>query len=128
MLAFVNTYNEADLVTGHNIIRHDLRLANAMLLEQGMAPLPPKMVSDTWAHLRKRSPGFASQENLAAFLGVRAPKLGMSTKAWRGANRMDPEAVDRAVARAVADVRQHIALRRRLLDLGWLKPPRLWTP
>lgn len=128
LLAFVNAYDEADIVTGHNIIRHDLRLANAMLLELGLSPLGPKLVSDTYAHLKKRSPGFASQENLAAMLGVRAPKVRMSSHAWRDANRMTPEAVIRATDRAVGDVKQHIQLRARLLELGWLHGPRRWQP
>jgi hypothetical protein len=126
--AFLEAYDEADMVTGHNIIKHDLRLINAMLLEQGEPPLHPKLVCDTYAHLKTRSPGFASQATLAEMMGVPAPKVSMSTVAWRGANRLLPEAVERAVKRGIGDVKQHIALRRELLRRGWLRPPRVWTP
>ena len=126
--SFLEVYDEADMVTGHNIIRHDLRLINAMLLEQGMLPLGCKLVCDTWADLKKRSPGFASQATLAETLGVRAPKVGMSTPAWRKANRLESEAVERAVKRAIGDVRQHIPMRKVLLARGWLRSPRVWRP
>src|SRR4030095_12378025 len=47
LLGFVAAYVSADLVTGHNIIKHDLRIINGALLEEGLSPLPPKMVCDT---------------------------------------------------------------------------------
>lgn len=128
LTAFSVDYEQADLITGHNIIRHDLPLINAMLLEHGLSPLHPKLVCDTWAHLKKRSAGFASQENLAAMLGIKAPKVGMNTVKWREANRLGAEGVDKAIARAVGDVKQHVALRKRLLELDWLHGPRLWKP
>ena len=126
--SFREAWDEADIATGHNIIRHDLPLVNAMLLEGGLPPLHPKLVCDTWAHLKKRSSGFASQETLAGMLGIKAPKVGMGTPAWREANRLTPEGVERAMARAVGDVRQHIQLRKELLARNWLNPPRLWSP
>ena len=126
--SFCQAWDEADLVTGHNIIRHDIPLINAMLLEAGLPSLGCKLVCDTWAHLKKRAPGFASQENLARMLGVKAPKIGMSMVGWREANRLTPEGIEKAMARAVGDVRQHTQLRRKLLELGWLRPPKLWQP
>ena len=126
--SFREAWDEADIATGHNVIRHDLPLINAMLLEAGLPPLLPKLVSDTWADLKKRAPGFASQENLAAMLGIKAPKIGMGTATWREANRLTPAGVEKAMGRAVGDVRQHIALRARILELGWLRPPRMWQP
>jgi len=125
---FVEAYDSADMVTGHNILKHDLRLINAMLLEHGQPPLRPKLVSDTYRDLKRRSPGFASQASLAEMLGVRAPKVGMTTPGWRKANRLLPEGVERAVNRGVGDVRQHILLRKELLKRGWLRPPRIWYP
>lgn len=128
LAAFLEEWNGSELATGHNIIRHDLPHLNAMLLEHGLPPLGPKMVHDTYGHLKRRASGFAAQETLAAMLGIRAPKVGMGTVAWRQANRLLPDGVDRAVRRAVGDVRQHIALRRRLIELGWLNSPRVWRP
>ena len=126
--SFREAYDAADLVTGHNIIRHDIPLMNAMLLEAGLPPLGCKLVCDTWGHLKKRSAGFASQADLAAYLGIRETKVGMSTPAWRESNRLLPMGVEKAINRAVGDVRQHIQMRKRLLALGWLNPPRAWHP
>ena len=128
LLAFVTAYVSADLVTGHNIIKHDLRIINGALLEEGLSPLPPKMVSDTYLHLRKKGGVSGSQESLAAMLGVRSPKVGMSQADWREANRLTPEGIAKTRKRCVGDVRQHMALRKELLGRGWLRPPTLWRP
>ena len=127
LLGFLAAYVQADIITGHNIRKHDLPLLNAMLLEQGLSPLPPKLVCDTYADLKRRSPGFASQATLSEMLGVKSPKVGMSTVAWRNANRLNG-GVGQTRKRVVGDVVQHIEMRARLLELGWLRAPRLWTP
>ncbi len=128
LLGFVAAYTQADMLTGHNIRKHDLPLLNAMLLEQGLSPLPPKLVCDTYTDLKRRAPGFASQATLAQMLGVKAPKVGMSTPDWRAANRLTPAGIEKTRRRVVGDVRQHIALRKELLKRDWLRPPRIWTP
>ena len=128
LLGFVSAYVQADLVTGHNIIKHDLRILNGALLEEGLSSLPPKMVSDTYADLKRKGGVSGSQENLAKMLGVRSPKVGMSQADWREANRLTPEGIRKTKARVVGDVRQHIALRKELLGRGWLRPPRVWHP
>ena len=125
---FRDALDQADLVTGHNIIKHDLPLLNAMCLEAGMAPLHPILVCDTYAHLKRRSPGFGSQATLSAMLGIKAPKIGMSTVDWREANRLTEAGVHKTMKRVVGDVRQHELLRKKLVALGWLRPPRIWTP
>jgi hypothetical protein len=125
---FREVWNQAGLATGHNIRKHDLPLLNAMMLEAGLPPLHPKLVCDTWADLKRRSPGFASQATLAAMLGVKAPKIAMSTVTWRAANRLSAKGIEATRKRVIGDVRQHAALRKRLVELEWLKPARLWTP
>jgi hypothetical protein len=67
---FLEAYDRADVVTGHWLVGHDLPLINAMLLEDGHAPLSPKLVSDTKAHLLKRSGISASQKNPRATSGA----------------------------------------------------------
>jgi len=128
LLGFVAAYIQADLVTGHNIIKHDLRILNGALLEQGLSPLPPRLVCDTYADLKRKGGVSGSQENLAKMLGVRVPKASMSQADWREANRLTPEGIDKTRRRVVGDVKQHIALRRELLKRDWLKPPRVWRP
>lgn len=124
---FLPMWHEAELVTGHNILRHDLPRLNAMLLEWGMSPLGPKMVSDTYVHLKRRQGVSASQESLAQMLGVKAPKIAMSQKDWRDANRLLPEGVIATKKRVRGDVIQHMELRKELVELGWLKAPRRWS-
>jgi hypothetical protein len=128
LLGFVAAYVQADLVTGHNVIKHDLRILNGALLEEGLSPLPPKMVCDTYLHLKRKGGVSGSQQELSLMLGVRSPKVGMSQTDWREANRLTPGGIEKTRRRVVGDVKQHIALRRELLKRDWLKPPSMWRP
>lgn len=125
---FVVMYDQADLVTGHYLRKHDLPLINGALMEHGLPKLQPKMVHDTYLDLVTRSGISASQENLAGMLGLPAPKQGMSQTEWREANRLTPKGVKLAKKRCRADIRQHRELRGRLVELGLLGPPRVWDP
>jgi hypothetical protein len=128
LLGFLAAFVQADMVTGHNIIRHDLRILNGALLEEGLSPLPPILVSDTYADLKKKGGVSGSQANLAAMLGVKSSKVGMSQADWREANRLGPAGIEKTRRRVIGDVKQHIALRKELLRREWLRPPRLWSP
>lgn len=125
---FRKAYDEADCVTGHWITGHDLPIVNGAMLEFGLPPLDPKLVSDTKAHLIKRRYLSASQENLSEMLGVRAQKFSMNSIKWRAANRLTPEGIALTKKRVTDDVRQHRELRRKLIELGALKPARMWRP
>src|SRR5262245_35423024 len=48
--AFVTAYEQADMVTGHFIVGHDLPMVSGALVELGMAPLSDKLVQDTKVH------------------------------------------------------------------------------
>jgi len=128
LYAFLPWYNDADIVTGHNIIKHDLPIINGACLENGLPPLHPKLVCDTYFHLKRRQGVSASQESLAAILRVKSPKVGMSQAAWREANRLTPEGIEKTRKRVTGDVRQHIAMRAELLRREWLQPPKMWSP
>ena len=128
LLGFVALYIKADLVVGHYIRKHDLPMLNGMLLEQGLAPLPPKMTTDTYLDLKIRSGISSSQANLAETLGIKSQKYGMSTPKWRQANRLEPSGIELTRKRVTADVKQNIRLREELLKRHWLRPPRLWQP
>lgn len=123
---FEVAYDDADIVTGHYILGHDLPIINGHLLEAGFAPLGPKMVSDTKVHLVGRKGVSASQESLGAMLELEAPKYTMTQAMWRSANRLEPNGIKLAVERCVADVKQHMEMRAKLVDLDWLKPPVYW--
>ena len=60
-------------------------------------------------------------------LGLNYPKVKMDQTKWRSANRLTPEGLALTRERVVGDVLQHIELRQRLLDLGYLCPPTLWS-
>jgi hypothetical protein len=125
---FLVAYEDADMVTGHNILKHDLPLLNGASLELGLAPLSPTLVQDTYKHLKRKAGVSGSQESLAQMLGVEAPKIGMDQASWREANRLTPAGIEKTKLRCSSDVIQHMALRQRLLELDWLKAPAKWSP
>jgi hypothetical protein len=123
---FLRVFHEADVVTGHYIRGHDLPMLNGALMELGRPMLTDKMVSDTKLDL-VRSKGISlSQESLGGMLGMNHPKVGMDQTKWRAANRLTAEGLAEVRSRVVGDVRQHIEMRGRLLELGYLNPPRVW--
>ncbi len=128
MLAFfVARYNEADIVTGHNIRSYDLPQINGALLEYGMPKLLPKMTQDTYHDLHKRGDIPASQEYLLDLFDI-GTKLHMGQHAWRTANRLKPEGIDKAKARCTGDVYDHMRLRVELIKRKLLKAPKIWKP
>lgn len=125
---FRELYDQADIVTGHYILGFDLPLLNGALTEYERPALRSKLAHDTKIHLVKRSGISGSQENLGAMLGLQHPKVQMDHSKWREANRLTPEGLKLTRKRVVGDVLQHIEMRQRLLDLGYLGPPRRWSP
>ena len=125
---FVTAYDEAAMVTGHFIRRHDLPILNGALLEQGLPPLSAKMTSDTKIDLTRRGAIAASQEALAAMLDIPAPKIQMTQEDWREANRLTPAGLKLTAQRVSGDVLQHKLMRAELLRRGLLGTPRLWSP
>jgi hypothetical protein len=126
LCAFLDAYNAADMVVGHNIIKHDLRLINGANLEFGRPPLASMLVHDTYMHLKKKGGISGSQESLAEMLGIEAPKVGMSQFKWRDANRLTADGIAKTKLRAVGDVVQNIEMRQRLMEMDWLNPPTVW--
>lgn len=125
---FVKLYNKADIVTGHYIRKHDLPIINGALLDCWLAPLTPKLASDTKMDLIKFKDLSKSQESLSATLDLPEPKHHMSQQEWRVANRLTPEGIKRTRARVTKDIVQHKALRERLIQAGFLGPPSIWSP
>lgn len=123
---FRELYDAADMVTGHFIRGYDLPVLNGAYLDNGLRPLGDKLTHDTKNDLVRRKYVSASQENLAASLGVRAPKIQMNQQLWRDANRLTESGLALTEKRVVGDVRQHVALREALLAAGWLGAPKVW--
>jgi hypothetical protein len=124
--AFLAAYEQADMVTGHYIKGHDLPMLNGALMECRMAPLPDKLVQDTKIDLMRSKGISLSQESLGAMFRLDHAKVQMNQIKWRAANRLTPEGLAEVRQRVMGDVRQHIALRRELLELGYLAPATMW--
>lgn len=126
--AFRKVYDEADIVAGHYIRGFDLGTLNAMYIEYSMPGLSPKETIDTKGDLIRVSGISKSQQNLASWLGIDAPKIGMTMEDWRRANRLTPEGIDFAVDRAEGDVLQNIEMLKELRLRGLLGPSKVWDP
>ena len=126
LLAFRAVYELADCVTGHFIRGHDLPMLNGALIECGMPTLADKCSQDTKLDL-VRSKGLSlSQESLSAMFRLDHCKQSMNQAQWRAANRLTPEGLAEVRRRVSGDVQQHIELRQRLLDRGYLRAPSMW--
>ncbi len=126
LLEFVEAYNESDMVTGHFIKGYDLPVVQGALTEYGLPPLSDKRAQDTKIDLLRRSGLSSSQENLASMLLLEHEKIKMNQRDWREANRLTPEGLAKTRKRVIGDVNQHIEMRQRLLELGYLAPPKVW--
>ena len=124
--AFVDAFNMSDMVTGHYIRGYDLPMVNGALTEYQLPSLPDKLSQDTKIDLIRRQGLSGSQENIGTMLGLEHPKVKMDQRSWRDANRLTPEGREKTRARVVGDVRQHIEMRARLLELGYLTAPSVW--
>lgn len=125
---FIGELNTAGLVYGHNIRRHDLPMLNAELLRQQLSPLPPMLTTDTCRDLPKRKGLSYSLENMAAMYGLKGKKYTMSQPMWEQANRLTPDGIALARKRVASDVVLQERLRAKLVSLGILKEPRIWSP
>ena len=119
-------FDAADMVTGHFIVGHDLPMVNGALMECGMPALGDKLVCDTKLHIMRSKGLSLSQESLGAMFRLEHAKESMNQSKWRAANRLTPEGLAEVRRRVTGDVVQHIELRQRLLDHGYLQPPRVW--
>lgn len=125
---FVARYNEADIVTGHYIRRHDLPIINGALFEQGLPLLSQKMVCDTKEDMYKKGDIPASQEYLLALFDLSIGKEHMNQVDWREANRLTSKGLERTKKRVESDVYGHMIMRAKMLELNLLKGPRVWKP
>lgn len=131
---FVERYNEADMVTGHYIRRHDLPIINGALYELGMPLLSAKLTCDTKLDMFKKADIPANQEYLIELLKPTCPlgwepyKEHMSQNDWREANRLVPNGLKRTATRVSSDVHSHMHLRDEMLARGLLRPPSIWNP
>jgi hypothetical protein len=89
--------------------------------------LQPKLVQDTKTQLVRRKGISGSQESLAAMLLLHHDKVQMNQFKWRAANRLTPEGLAETKKRVVGDVQQHMEMRQKLSELGYLSSPVRWS-
>lgn len=128
LVDFLAAYDEADVVTGHYLTRHDLPLLNDHCLRLDLPLLKPVVAQDTVTDMTKVKGLGKSQENLAATFELADEKHRMCGHAWRVANALDAAGREGTRKRVVDDVIQHKSLRKELLRRGALKPPKVWRP
>jgi hypothetical protein len=120
---------QGNLVVTHNGPRYDLPLLNGTLIKMGCDPLRGALISDTYAHLPRRGLAFsASLGNMAQRFAVDHQKGHMSEVDWERAYAGDAEALETLRDYNIGDCHTTLALRRRLMELGILGPPRPWRP
>lgn len=121
----LDAIGQADVVTGHNLIRFDLPIVNSECLRLTLPTLKPVLVQDT-IRLPK-SKGFKKgQDNMSHALGVKAEKLPLSWAQWAAAYA-EPDLAT-VKERCASDVLMHMEMREQMRKRGWLKAPRLWAP
>ncbi|MGZ6587121.1 MAG: hypothetical protein ACXVHX_22760 [Solirubrobacteraceae bacterium] len=125
---FLLAFDQADVVTGHYLRKHDLPLLVDHCMRLGFALPKPVLVSDTMLDLPQVKGLGKSQENLSVTFGIDAAKHHMTGAQWRVANALDPAGRAASRKRVVDDVIQNKQLRRFLVEQGWLKTPTTWGP
>jgi hypothetical protein len=128
LVDFVKRYDEADIVTGHYIRKHDLPIINGALMEYGLPQLRPKLTQDTMLDLFVKADIPSSQEYLCEVLDISVPKVHMTQHDWREANRLLPKGLAKTYRRVTGDVLQHMLMRAEMVRRGMLRPPTVWNP
>ena len=115
---FYELLREADMVTGHNIARFDLRVFNAEAMRCGVEPVRRVLIEDTMRVLRSK--GFKKGlDNIAVELGVDGRKKQMNWAEWDLAYE-DPTWRE-VIERCESDVILHKQVREAMLARGWLQ-------
>lgn len=129
LIGFCSLYEQADMVTGHYIRKHDLPHINSALMEMKMETLKPKVALDTKLDLVRTKGLSMAQEALGAMYQLDAAKFHMRQDDWRRANRLtDPVGFRLTAERVTEDVIQHKELTAVLQEHRVLKAPKLWRP
>jgi DNA polymerase elongation subunit (family B) len=115
---------QADMLTGHNIMRFDLPIVNAECMRLGLEPIRSVLVQDTMKLVRAK--GFKKgQDTLGVLFGTPSEKMALSWQEWQdGYDEKDWKTIRQ---RCESDVVMHKQLREKLLERGILKAPVKWS-
>ncbi|HZT91244.1 MAG TPA: hypothetical protein VFA05_04315 [Gaiellaceae bacterium] len=120
LIPLLNAIAAADMVTGHNILRFDLRVLNAECMRLRLPVVSRVVVEDTMR--LPRSTGFKKgQDVLGRLLRLEREKLALNWQEWQDA--YDERGWPQVRERAESDVLMHKEIRAELKALGYLKPP-----
>lgn len=115
---------QADILTGHNIVRFDLPVINADAMRLGLEPIREAQVQDTMRLLKAK--GFKKgQDALGHLFKTREEKLALDWQQWQDAYA--EKGWDMVRRRCESDVVAHKQLRKELLERKLLQPARKWT-
>lgn len=125
LLPLLDAIDEADMLTGHNLLKFDLGVLQADCLRLGLPSLKAKLVQDTMRIVKTR--GFKKgQDNIGGLVRTEEPKLSLSWQQWEDAY----EEVDWGTVkeRAMSDVIMHKQMREKMIENKWLLKPVVWRP
>ena len=121
----VEVIEQADMLTGHNLLRFDLPVLNAELLRCGLPSLKKVKVQDT-IRLAKTKGLKKGQDDLSVMASGSLKKKTMNWEEWDRAYEED--SWDEIIERCESDILQHKELRLYLLKNNYLRPPQIWYP
>lgn len=123
--ALVEQIDQADMVTGHNLLRFDLPVLNSECLRLGLPSLSGVMVQDTMRIVKTK--GFKKgQDNIGRLLKTLEQKMTLDWQAWEDAYEEDDWKTIKE--RCASDVTMHKQIRLEMISRGWIKNPIKWTP
>lgn len=122
---FLEAYSEADMLTGHNLLRYDLPTLQADLLRDGYPPLASKLVQDTMRIVKTK--GFKKgQDNISTLIQNPIQKMPLNWQEWENAYKEPGWRT--VIERVCSDVLGHKLMRLEMLERGWLRPAVRWSP
>lgn len=113
-LAFKAMVEQADVVTCHNVIRHDVPLLRAYAFRESLPEIQWPRVEDTMKMVGKGKGLPKGQEYLADHFKLGERKMHVGLHTWERASLGDPEACQIVRERCESDVRSHKELYRAL--------------
>jgi hypothetical protein len=125
---FLEAYDEADVIVGHYIRKHDLPLFNDHCIRLGLPPLKPKLTIDTKSDFTAIKGLGISQENLSTVFDLKAAKHHMSGHEWREANKLNVDGAKLTQKRVTSDVIQNKELYEIMRERKLLSKPKVWRP
>lgn len=109
-LAFAKLWEQSDVVMGHYIRRHDIKLLQGMMDMLALPRLPDRRVIDTCVDMAKSAGYSKSLENQCARWGCPWEKVNMTEYDWEQAYDGIPWAVEKMKRRCTTDVRMNVWL------------------